>query len=93
MEIKKLELFNESSWTEKEKKKLNDFGFYPHWGNESDYRREVDYGDVIYDRVYKSSPESYYATKSEKEGDRWEYEWKEYSDHFNNFDSLISFFD
>ena len=81
-----------SKWTEEEKKKLNDIGFYPHWGDESDYRNEVSYGDMIDDTVYKGSSNSYYGTKHEREGDRWEYEWISQSEEFDNFDSLISFF-
>mgnify|MGYP000963330508 CR=1 FL=1 len=91
MEIKKFESFNESSWTEEEKKKLNDCGFYPHWGDESDYRREVSYGDMVDDTVYKSSSNSYYATIYKKEWDDEDYNWSGNSEEFDNFESLISF--
>jgi hypothetical protein len=91
MQIKKFESFNESSWTEEEKKKLNNLGFYPHWGDESDYRREVSYGDVVDDTVYKSSSKSYDATIYKKEWDDEDYYWSGNSEEFDNFESLISF--
>jgi hypothetical protein len=91
MEIKTFESFSESSWTEEEKKKLNDCGFYPYWGDESDYRREVSYGDAVDDAAYKWSSNSYSATKHEKEWDDDDYYWNSNTQEFDNFDSLISF--
>lgn len=80
-----------SDWTEGEIEKLSDVGFEPHYGDKDDYRREVSYGDVIYDTAYKSSPESYDCTKYHKEGDRFDYDWVSESEEFKDFDSLISF--
>jgi hypothetical protein len=82
---------DESSWTEEEKKKLNECGFYNHWGDESDYRREVSYEDAVYDNVYKWSLNSYSATIHEKSWNDEDYYWNSNTQEFDNFDSLISF--
>jgi hypothetical protein len=79
------------NWTEEEKNKLNECGFYPYWCGESDYRREVSYGDAVDDYVYKWSSDSYSATIHEKSWNDEDYYWNSNTEEFNNFDSLISF--
>ena len=78
-------------WTEDEKKRLNECGFYPYWGDESDYRRECSYGDMVYDFVYKSSSNMYSAYVYHKEWSDDDYEWISNSEEFDNFEHLISF--
>ena len=91
MENKNFESISESSWTEEEKKKLNDCGFYPHWGDESDYRMEVSYGDAVDNYVYKWSSNSYSATIHKRDWDDEDYYWNRNTEEFDNFDNLIYF--
>lgn len=84
-------LMDSDKWTEDEKKRLNECGFYPHWGDESDYRRECSYGDAVDDCVYKFSPNMYSASVYHTECSDGDYEWICESREYQNFEHLISF--
>jgi hypothetical protein len=78
-------------WTEEEKRRLQECGFYPYSGDEDDYRRECSYSDSVEDWVYKFSPNMYSASVYHTEWSDGDYEWICESHEFQNFEHLISF--